>query len=95
MERHFVVVAYDISDDRRRTKLYNALLGHGTPVQFSVFECLVTAGELAQMQRKVRRIIKPRLDHVRYYHLCRACVARIETTQAGAAPAAETDQWIV
>jgi CRISPR/Cas system-associated endoribonuclease Cas2 len=28
----------------------------------------------------VKRIIKPRLDHVRYYTLCAACVKRIETT---------------
>ncbi|HIP96765.1 MAG TPA: CRISPR-associated endonuclease Cas2, partial [Anaerolineae bacterium] len=37
----FVVVAYDISNDRRRTKLHDTLLNFGTPVQYSVFECIV------------------------------------------------------
>jgi CRISPR-associated protein Cas2 len=37
--KQFVVVVYDISNDKRRTRLHNALLDYGTPVQYSVFEC--------------------------------------------------------
>jgi CRISPR-associated protein Cas2 len=81
MTNHFVVVCYDIPDDKRRTKLHNALCNYGTPVQYSVFECVVDARAYAQMQEIVRKIIKPRLDHVRYYVLCAACQARIETTR--------------
>lgn len=95
MTKHFVVVAYDISNDRRRTRLYKALLPFGTPVQFSVFECLVTADELAALKRKVRAVIKPRLDHVRYYDLCAACQRRIETTAAGSPPAHDEDALVV
>ncbi len=80
MERQFVVVAYDIPDDRRREKLHNALLNYGTPVQYSVFECLVDDKELARLKKQIQRTIKPRLDHVRYYYLCGACVRRIEST---------------
>lgn len=32
------VLAYDVTDDRRRTKLHTALKDFGTPVQRSVFE---------------------------------------------------------
>lgn len=81
MSKQFVVVAYDIPSDRRRRRLHDALLDYGTPVQYSVFECLLDSAGLAQMQRRVRKLIKPRLDHVRYYHLCAACQARIETTR--------------
>jgi CRISPR-associated protein Cas2 len=80
MERQFVVVAYDIPDDKRRTRLHNRLEDFGAPVQYSVFECLVSDKELARLRRMVARTIKPRLDHVRYYFLCRACQQRIETT---------------
>lgn len=41
-------------------------------VQYSVFECVVDERAYTQMQQAVRRIIKPRLDHVRYYVLCAA-----------------------
>jgi CRISPR-associated protein Cas2 len=81
MGRQFVVVAYDVPDDRRRQRLHDALLNYGSAVQYSVFECLAGEKELARMKSQVRRIIKPRLDHVRYYYLCRACVKRVESTQ--------------
>jgi len=80
MSKQFVVVAYDIPDDRRREKLHNALLDYGTPVQYSVFECLLEEKGLARMKRAVTRVIKPRLDHVRYYYLCAACQGKVETT---------------
>ncbi len=79
-EKQFMVVVYDISNDKRRTKLHNALKDFGTPVQYSVFECLLTARELQRMERAVNKIIKPRLDRVRYYPLCRGCVDKIKVT---------------
>ena len=75
-----ILVAYDISNDRRRTKLHNVLLNYGTPVQYSVFECLLDAAGEKAMRAAVGRVIRPRVDHVRYYHLCATCRARVETT---------------
>ena len=83
MTKKFIVVAYDISDDKRRTRLHKRLLDFGTPVQYSVFECLLAEKDWARLQRAVRRTIKPRLDQVRYYFLCEMCRGKIETT-AGA-----------
>ncbi len=34
-----ILVAYDISDNRRRTRLYRLLRGFGEPIQKSVFLC--------------------------------------------------------
>ncbi len=82
-DKQFVTVVYDISNDRRRTKLHNALLDFGTPVQYSVFECWLTADGLQQMQARIARIIRPRVDHVRYYFLCGSCVQKIQSTRAG------------
>ena len=59
------------------------MLDFGTPVQYSVFECWVTPDELKRMRARVNKIIRPNKDHVRYYYLCAACVARVETTRAG------------
>ena len=72
----FILVTYDISNDRRRTKLHNALLNYGTPVQYSVFECLLDAAGEKAMRAAVRRVIRPRVDNVRYYTLCASCRAR-------------------
>ncbi len=78
--RQFIVVVYDISSDRRRTKLHNALLDYGTPVQYSVFECLLDEDGLARMKRAVGKVIRPRVDRVRYYYLCQSCLKKVEVT---------------
>jgi CRISPR-associated protein Cas2 len=84
--RHFILVVYDISNDKRRTRLHNVLCGFGTPVQYSVFECLLTDAELARMRERVRKAIRPQLDHVRLYFLCRECALEVEVS-AGPPPA--------
>lgn len=76
----FILITYDISNDKRRTKLHNTLLNFGTPVQYSVFECILDEAREKEMRRAVRRIIRPKLDSVRYYFLCASCLKRVETT---------------
>ena len=90
----FVVVVYDISDDRRRTKLHNTLLNFGSPVQYSVFECILEGKRLAEMKKAIGRVIKPRRDRVRFYYLCESCVARTEVT-SGPEVLHETDVIVV
>ena len=80
MTKQFVVVVYDISNDRRRTKLHNALLNYGSPVQYSVFECLLDEKELTRMKKATARVIRPRVDRVRYYYLCTRCLRKTEVT---------------
>ena len=92
--KQFVVVVYDISNDRRRTKLHNVLLDYGTPVQYSVFECLLDAEGLARMKRAVAKVIRPRVDHVRYYYLCQSCLKKTEVT-SGAEVLGEEEAIVV
>ena len=80
MSKQFVLVVYDISSDKRRTRLHNKLLDFGTPVQYSVFECLLSAEELARMKKATLKVIRPKEDRVRYYYLCQGCVAKTEVT---------------
>jgi CRISPR-associated protein Cas2 len=49
----FIVVAYDVPEDRRRARLHKALKHFGTLVQRSVFECFLTARQLEQMKRVI------------------------------------------
>lgn len=74
------VVAYDVSDDRRRAKLHTLLLGYGAAVQESLFECLVTDRQARELKRKVANTARVRLgvDKVRYYALCGECEQRVE-----------------
>ncbi len=78
MNKQFVVIVYDISVDRRRTKLHDLLLQYGSPVQYSVFECLLDSKRLARMKKAIARVIHPKEDRVRYYYLCQACLKKVE-----------------
>jgi len=72
----FVVIAYDIPDDRRRTRLHKKLKSFGTAVQYSVFEAILDRTTLARMEKMIRAEIKDE-DLVRLYFLCRHCQGRI------------------
>lgn len=78
----FIVVAYDVSDDRRRTQLHKTLRRFGDRVQFSVFECVTSEQLFAEMQRAVAQVVVAE-DNVRYYEICAAC--RKETIALGRA----------
>ncbi len=79
-ETSFILITYDISNDKRRRKLHNTLLNYGTPVQYSVFECLLDKKSEQKMRQAVDRVIKPRKDHVRFYYLCQNCLQKFESS---------------
>ena len=47
--RNRYLVAYDVSDDKRRTGIFKTLMGNGDHVQFSVFLCDLSDLELARL----------------------------------------------
>lgn len=70
-------MAYDVTDDRRRSDLYHWLLAFGTPVQYSVFECWLSEMELERMYAGIRERVKLREDTVLIYGLCAECEEKI------------------
>ena len=73
------VIAYDIPDDKRRTKIHKLLLGFGKWTQFSVFECFLTRKELVLLRSKLAKHLIEAEDSVRFYPLCAQCQAKVET----------------
>ncbi len=78
-ERTLYVIAYDISSDRRRTKLHKTLSGVGQWTQYSLFECYLSEKEHLTLRQKVDKILDVDEDSVRFYPLCENCVDRVET----------------
>ena len=77
-ERSFVVISYDIPDDRRRLKVAHTLSGYGERVQKSVFECVLAAADYQRLRERLSRLIDVEQDNLRFYHLCGACRPRVE-----------------
>ncbi len=73
----YIVACYDISDNARRTRLHELLLGYGTPVQFSVFECELDPKQFRRLEKEAGRYVR-KGESIRYYQLCRRCRQRTE-----------------
>ncbi|MBU1054413.1 MAG: CRISPR-associated endonuclease Cas2 [Proteobacteria bacterium] len=79
----FYLVSYDITDDRRRTRLAKALKDYGGRVQYSVFECLLNQELLDKMINRIDAIIDETEDSVRIYGLCANCEKVIKIIGTG------------
>lgn len=82
MER-FVVVSYDIKNNKRRVKVAKTILDYGTRVQYSVFECILNDKTLRQLKEKLDHLINSKEDTVRFYCLCQSCRSSIAIIGTG------------
>ena len=65
-----ILISYDISDNKRRRNVAKILEGHGYRVQYSVFECELTAAQIKKLQARLRKWVNLRdEDSIRFYPL--------------------------
>lgn len=83
------IIAYDIPDDKRRTKVHKILCGFGKWTQFSLFECFLSKKELVLLRSKLAKHLIAESDRVCFYPLCANCLDKVETV-GGALPAEDT-----
>jgi CRISPR-associated protein Cas2 len=74
----FVVVTYDVPEDKRRTKIHKVLKSYGQWMQFSVFECQLTDTEYQRLRNRLTKLIRPDQDSIRFYFLCACCQGKVE-----------------
>lgn len=84
--KKFIVIAYDIEDDRRRRQIAKLLEAIGKRVNKSVFECFLTEGQLEKLRRGINKRVT-RYDSVLYYPLCRSCIERVDRQGTDFGPA--------
>ena len=69
--RYIVLVIYDITDDRRRSRMVKCLERYGIRVQKSAFEAFLTARKYDDLIVRTTRLIDPRTDSLRIYLLAK------------------------
>ena len=74
----YVVVSYDIPEDKRRTKIHKILKSYGQWMQYSIFECDLTETQYAKLRSRLSKSIKPEQDSIRFYFLCACCRDKVE-----------------
>ena len=64
MDDHIYIVAYDISDDKRWRKIFKILHGYGEWMQLSIFQCRLSAKGRAELESRLREVVKIGKDHL-------------------------------
>jgi len=67
MERTLYLIAYDITGERRLSRVRNFLKGYSTGGQKSVYECYLSDGELRYVKKKLERLIWEDEDRVHIF----------------------------
>lgn len=65
----FVLVIYDIVNNKRRTKFAKEMNGYGFRVQKSAFEALIDESLFVKLQRVIPTLIDEEEDSVRIYRM--------------------------
>ena len=74
----FVLVAYDIADNRRLQRVAKIMEDYGDRVQYSVFEMEVDRSTFRQMRQRTEDELEENEDGVKYFFLCDRCAGRID-----------------
>jgi CRISPR-associated protein Cas2 len=75
----YLVISYDIQNDRCRTKMHKTLKNYGAWIQYSVFECDLTQAQYLRLRHQLGQLVDPEGDDsLRLYLLCEQCKRRIE-----------------
>lgn len=75
--KKFVVIAYDITQNKRRRKVEKAVKKYGGRVNLSVFECMLTGTQLEKLKDEIGKALDNKTDQVAYYTLCMDCFSTI------------------
>ncbi|NLK01410.1 MAG: CRISPR-associated endonuclease Cas2 [Clostridia bacterium] len=67
-KRHFVLIIYDISDNKRRNRMAKVLESFGTRVQRSAFEAILRPNKYQKLLKKIEPIPET-TDTVRVYKI--------------------------
>ena len=69
MSRNRILITYDVTDDKRRTKVHRILRDVGDHVQYSVFVADLNEREYIQVRSKIRERIHHDQDQVLFIDL--------------------------
>jgi len=73
------IIAYDIVDDRKRTKAADTLKDYGMRIQKSVFDCALKEAAIDELKDKLKTIIDAKEDSILIIPLCETCVTQKQT----------------
>jgi len=95
-DEKFIIICYDISNNKRRTRIAKILEDYGIRVQYSVFECVLSNTLLDELKMRIMDFVEEEdKDKVHFYYLCNNCVNKIEIWGGEEREEEEVDCYVV
>lgn len=69
VKTYFIVVVYDVADNKKRYRIHKAMKGYGEWVQRSAFECHLKDSQIEEMKGKLKKLIDSKIDMLRIYKI--------------------------
>ena len=63
-DERMYIVTYDIANDRRWRQVFKTMHGFGEWLQLSVFQCRLSRRRYAELETRLRELVKTGEDHV-------------------------------
>ncbi len=63
-DERMYIVAYDISNSRRWRRVFKTMHGFGEWLQLSIFQCRLSRRRRAELETRLRELVKVGEDHV-------------------------------
>ena len=63
-DERMYIVAYDISNNKRWRRVFKTMHGFGEWLQLSVFQCRLSRRRRAELETRLRELVKAGEDHV-------------------------------
>jgi CRISPR-associated protein Cas2 len=80
VSKQFYIIAYDISGNKRRSRVVKILEAYGTRMNKSVFECFILPVTYIKIVKLISDVIDPKKDAVLYYPICKDCMVKSKKT---------------
>ena len=90
------LITYNVSNDKRRTKLSIHLDKYGTRVNYSVYECELNQTKLDKLlyEIELKKLINKKYDSLRFYHICKNCKPKCFELTRRADPFEEREMFV-
>lgn len=62
--RNVIIIAYDVTEDRRRNKIHSLLKGYGYSLQYSIFRCELTTTERLKLRQELWDLLDLKEDRI-------------------------------
>ncbi len=78
-----MIVAYDIAEPKRLSRVAKVIKDYGFRVQKSIFEVTIDDTRFMEMKSRIEDEIEPSEDGVKFFPLCEKCAGTIESIGNG------------